>query len=57
MDAAADSSELNGKPVYTTSKQVQAWFLRLKRCTKSHTAPIIPHEDQKIAGKTQALPL
>jgi chromosome segregation ATPase len=31
MDAAADSSELNGKPVYTTSKQVQAWFLRLSR--------------------------
>ena len=31
MDAAADSSDLDGKPVYTTSKQVQAWFLRRSR--------------------------
>ena len=31
MDAAAHSSEQDGKPAYTTSKQVQAWFLRLSR--------------------------
>jgi chromosome segregation ATPase len=31
MDAAANSSEPDGKPAYTTSKQVQAWFLRRSR--------------------------
>jgi chromosome segregation ATPase len=31
MDAAAHSSEQDGKPAYTTSKQVQAWFLRRSR--------------------------
>jgi chromosome segregation ATPase len=31
MDAAAHSSEPEGKPAYTTSKQVQAWFLRRSR--------------------------
>jgi hypothetical protein len=31
MDAAAHSSEQDGRPAYTTSKQVQAWFLRRSR--------------------------
>jgi chromosome segregation ATPase len=31
MDAAAYSSEPDGRPAYTTSKQVQAWFLRRSR--------------------------
>jgi chromosome segregation ATPase len=31
MDAAAHSSEQDEKPAYTTSKQVQAWFLRRSR--------------------------
>lgn len=31
MDAAAHSSEQDSKPAYTTSKQVQAWFLRRSR--------------------------
>ena len=31
MEAAAHSSEQDGKPAYTTSKQVQAWFLRRSR--------------------------
>ena len=31
MDAAAPSSEQHGTPAYTTSKQVQAWFLRRSR--------------------------
>src|SRR5215210_7532673 len=31
MDIAANSSEQDGKPAYTTSKQVQAWFLRRSR--------------------------
>lgn len=31
MDAAAHLSEQDGKPAYTTSKQVQAWFLRRSR--------------------------
>lgn len=31
MEAAAPSSEQDGKPAYTTSKQVQAWFLRRSR--------------------------
>ena len=31
MESAAHSSEQDGKPAYTTSKQVQAWFLRRSR--------------------------
>ena len=31
MDAAAPSSDQDSKPAYTTSKQVQAWFLRKSR--------------------------
>jgi hypothetical protein len=31
MDAAALSPEQDGRPAYTTSKQVQAWFLRRSR--------------------------
>ena len=31
METAAHSSEQDGKPAYTTSKQVQAWFLRRSR--------------------------
>jgi chromosome segregation ATPase len=31
MDAATHSPEQDGKPAYTTSKQVQAWFLRRSR--------------------------
>jgi chromosome segregation ATPase len=31
MDAAAPPSDQDGKPAYTTSKQVQAWFLRRSR--------------------------
>ena len=31
MDAAVNSSEPASKPAYTTSKQVQAWFLRRSR--------------------------
>jgi chromosome segregation ATPase len=31
MDAAVPSSDLDSKPTYTTSKQVQAWFLRRSR--------------------------
>jgi hypothetical protein len=31
MDAAAHSSGQDGKPTYTTSKQVQAWFRRRRR--------------------------
>jgi hypothetical protein len=31
MDAATHSPEPDGKPAYTTSKQVQAWFLRRSR--------------------------
>ncbi len=31
METAAPSSEQDGKPAYTTSKQVQAWFLRRSR--------------------------
>jgi hypothetical protein len=31
MDAATHSSDLDSKPPYSTSKQVQAWFLRRSR--------------------------
>jgi len=31
MDAAANSFDQDSKPAYTTSKQVQAWFLRKSR--------------------------
>src|SRR5215467_222266 len=31
MDAAVNSSDPGSKPTYTTSKQVQAWFLRRSR--------------------------
>jgi hypothetical protein len=31
MDAAAQSSDQGGNTTYTTSKQVQAWFLRRSR--------------------------
>jgi chromosome segregation ATPase len=31
MDAAVNSSDQDSKPAYTTSKQVQAWFLRRSR--------------------------
>src|SRR5437867_13316728 len=31
MDTAVNSSDQDSKPAYTTSKQVQAWFLRRSR--------------------------
>ena len=31
MDAAVNSSDQDSKPAYSTSKQVQAWFLRRSR--------------------------
>jgi chromosome segregation ATPase len=31
METVAHSSQQEGKPAYTTSKQVQAWFLRRSR--------------------------
>jgi chromosome segregation ATPase len=31
MDTAVPSSDQDSKPAYTTSKQVQAWFLRRSR--------------------------
>jgi hypothetical protein len=31
MDTAVNSSDQDRKPAYTTSKQVQAWFLRRSR--------------------------
>ena len=31
MDATVNSSDQDSKPAYTTSKQVQAWFLRKSR--------------------------
>jgi transposase len=33
-----------------------ATWKQLKGCTKSQILPIIPHETQAIAGKTEALP-